>query len=105
MQDMASGRTTENSILVLQAHHVDVVEVQEFGCFVVRPHIVLCERPSHPGRIVVTLFSVIDWERQQPSSPVLCGNRGAQISCECGDSTMSRKIIPDYCDSTGQRGL
>ena len=36
MQDMASGRTAEDSILVLQAHHVDIVEVQEFSGFLIR---------------------------------------------------------------------
>jgi hypothetical protein len=43
MQDMAPGRPAENSVLVLQAYHVDVVEVQEFGGFLIRLHIVLRE--------------------------------------------------------------
>ena len=35
MQNMASGRAAEDSIFVLQAHHVDIVEVQEFSCFLI----------------------------------------------------------------------
>ena len=31
MQNVAPGRTAEDSILMLQAYHVDVVEVQKFG--------------------------------------------------------------------------
>jgi hypothetical protein len=36
MQNMASGRTAEDSILVLQAHHVDIVEVQKFSRNLIR---------------------------------------------------------------------
>ena len=61
MQNMASGRTAEDSILVLQAHHVDIVEVQEFSRFLIRLHVVLGERPSHPRGIVISLFRVVHW--------------------------------------------
>jgi hypothetical protein len=67
MQDMTSGRTTENSVLVLQAHHVDIVEIQEFGGFLIRFHIVLCKRPSHAIGIVLSFLGVVDRERQQSS--------------------------------------
>ena len=36
MQNMASGGTAEDSILVLQAHHVDIVEVQKLSRFFIR---------------------------------------------------------------------
>ena len=48
MQNVAPGRAAEDSILVLQAHHVDVVEVQKISCFLIRLHVVLGKRPSHP---------------------------------------------------------
>ena len=41
MQDMASGRAAEDSILMLQADHVDAVEVQKFSGFLIRLQIVL----------------------------------------------------------------
>ncbi len=43
IKNMASGGAAEDSIFVLQAHHVDVVEVQEFGGFVVRSYVFLGE--------------------------------------------------------------
>ena len=101
MQNMASGWTAEDSILVLQAHHVDIVEVQKFGGFLIRSQIVLSKRPSHPRGIVVTFFGVIDRECQQSSIPVLRGDCAAQVGGECGDSTLPRKIISDYRDATG----
>src|ERR1035441_361105 len=105
MQNMASGVAAEDSILVLQAYHIDVVEVQEFSCVLVRLHLVLVERPPHPGGIIVAFLSVVDRERQQSSRSVFCGNGAAQVRGERGDSTMSGKIISDHCDSARQRWL
>src|ERR1700751_5947098 len=104
MQDMASGRTTEDSILVLQTHHVDVVEVQECSRLLIGLHLVLSERPSHPGGIVVTLIGVVDWKRQQSGTPVLLGDCAAQVGGEGSNSTLSWKIVPDYRNSTRQTG-
>ena len=77
MQDMTTGWTAEDAILVLQRYHVNVVEVQEFSGFLIRLHIILSERPSHRGGIVVTFFGIVDRESQQSSSPVLRGNGAA----------------------------
>src|SRR5438105_2683668 len=100
MQDMAAGRTAEDSILVLQAYHVDVVEVQECGGFLIRVHIVLGERPSHPVGIIVAFIGVIDRECQQSSGPVLRGNGATEVGGKRRDSAMSWKIIPDHRDTT-----
>src|SRR5580692_4702717 len=102
MQDMAAGWTAEDSILVLQANHVDVVEVQEFGGFLIRLHIVLRERPSDAIGIVVCLLGVVDRERHQSSGSAFRGYGCAQIRGKSSDPTMSRKIISDHCDSSGQ---
>src|SRR6202167_2647507 len=105
MQNMASGLAAENSILVLQAHHVDIVEVQEFSRFLIRGQGVLSKRPSYPPRIVVPFIGVVDRECQQSSIPVLCGDCAAQVGGERSESTLPRKIISDNGDSTGQRWL
>ena len=54
LQDMAPSGSAEDSILVLQADHVDIVEVQELSSFLIRPQVVLGERPSHPCRVVIS---------------------------------------------------
>jgi hypothetical protein len=56
---MAPGGSAENSILVLQADHVDIVEVQELSGFLIRSQVVLGERPSHTRRIVIALLRVV----------------------------------------------
>src|ERR1039458_3396484 len=95
MQNMASGRTAEDTILVLQAHHVDIVEVQEFSRFLIGRQVVLGERPSHPCGIVISFFGVVDWEGQESGCPVLRRYGSAQVRSERSDSTLPRKIIPD----------
>jgi len=59
MQDVASGGTAEDSVLVLQAHHVNIVKVQEFSRVLIRLYVILRQRPSHAGRIVVPLLRVV----------------------------------------------
>ena len=103
MQNVASGRTAEDSILVLQAHHVDIVEVQEFSRILIGLHIVLGERPSHSLGIVISLFSVVYWQRQQSSGSVLGGYGRTEVGGERSNSTLPRKIISDHRDSARQR--
>src|SRR5208282_274617 len=105
MQNMTPGLAAKDPILVLQANHVDIVEVQEFRRFLVRGQIVLRERPSHPRGIVVAFFRVVDGKCQQSSASVLRGDCAAEVCGERSDSTLPRKIIPDYRDATGQRRL
>ncbi len=105
MQDMASGRAAENSILVLQADHVDIVEVQEFRGLLIRGHVILRQRPSHSCGIVISLFRIVHRQRQQPGRAIFSRDGLAQVGGEGGDSTMTRKIIANHRDSTGHRRL
>jgi hypothetical protein len=41
MQDMASGWTAEDSIFVLQANHVDIVEIQELRRVLIGLYVIL----------------------------------------------------------------
>src|SRR5579863_4848508 len=101
MQDMASGRTAEDAVFVLQADHVDIVKVQKISRVLVGPHVVLGQRPSHARRVVIPFLGVVYRKGQQPSGAVLRGNRAAQVGGERGDSAMSRKIVSDHRDSAG----
>src|SRR5271157_3227937 len=102
---MASGRTAEDSILVLQTHHVDIVEVQEFSRVLIRFHLVLGKRPSDACGIVISLLGVVHRQRQESGGSVLGGYGRAQVGGERGNPALSRKIIPDHRDSTRQRRL
>ena len=71
MEDVASRRTSEDPILVLQAHHVDVVEVQEFRRVLVGLHFVLGKRPAHTRRVVISLFGIVYGQGHQPCGSIL----------------------------------
>src|ERR1035438_7328430 len=103
MENVASGGSAENSILVLQTHHVDVVEIQEGSRIPIRLDVILSQRPSNAIRIVVTLFRVVYRKRQQTSCSILRRDGRAQVGSKCGDAALSGKIVTDDRDPTGQR--
>ena len=105
LQDVTASRSTENSILVLQTDHVEIVEVQELSGLSIRSQIVLGERPSHPRRIVISSVRVVYRKRQQSSGPALGGYGCAQVGGKSSDSTLPRQIVPDHRDPTRQRWL
>src|SRR5580658_575563 len=105
MQNMAAGLATEDSILMLQAHHVDIVEVQEFSRFLIGSCVVLGQGPSHSWGIVISLFRVVYRQGQQSSSSIFRGYCRAQVGRECSNPTLSRKIISDHRDSSRQGWL
>src|ERR1035437_446477 len=100
MQNVASGWTAEDSIFVLQAHHVDVIEVQEFSRVLIGLHVVLGERPSHSRGIVISLFRVVHGQSQQSSGSVFPGYGRTEVCGERSNPALPRKIIPDHRDST-----
>src|SRR5208283_5435027 len=100
MENVAAGRTAENSIFMLQTHHIDIVEVQKFSRVFIRLDVVLGERPSYPWGIVISFFGIIDRQCQQSRRSVLARYGRAQICRKCRDSTLSRKIIPNHRNST-----
>src|SRR5580698_9214919 len=105
MQDVASGGTTEDSMLVLQALLVDVLEVEALCRLLVRPHVILGERPAHARWVVVALVCVVDGESQEAGIAILRGNGAAQVGSESGNAAMTGEIITDYRDPTGQGNL
>src|ERR1035441_4907907 len=95
MENVASGGSAENSILVLQTHHVDVVEIQERSRIPISLYVSLSQRPSNAIRIVVTLFRVVYRKRQQTSCSILRRDGRAQVGSKCGDAALSGKIVTD----------
>ena len=105
MQDMTSRRPAENPILVLQAHHVDIVEVQELRRVPIRCQVILRQRPAHARGIVIPFGCVVHRKRQQSRRTVLSGDRSAQVRRKRRDPTLPRKIVPDHRNPTRQGWL
>src|ERR1700690_2518260 len=105
MQNMAFGGAAEDAIFMLQANHVDVVEVQKLGRVTVGLHILLSERPPHARGIVIALLAIVYRQSQQTGVSIFRRYSRAQVGGEGGDSTLARKVVADYRDSAGQRRL
>jgi hypothetical protein len=75
---------------MLQAHQIDIAKIQEIRSLPVRAQIILAQFKSHPRRIAVALFYIVDWQREQFSGCVFSVNGVAQIRCEGGDPTLPR---------------
>src|SRR6266576_7316675 len=105
MQNMASGWPAEDSVLMLQADHVDAAEVQKPRGFPVGCDVVLRKCPPYPCRIVISLVGVVYRKRQQSRCSILRRYRAAQVCRERGNPTLPGKIVPNHGDSTRQGWL
>ena len=74
---MTARRASEDSILVLQAHQIEVREIQKVGGLLVGRQIVLRKRQPHTLRVGIPGLHVIDRDRRLGRA-TLSGDRVAQ---------------------------
>ena len=101
-EDVCARSTSKNSIFVLQAHQIDIAEIQKVGGLAVGSQIVLGQLEPHSGGIAVALFSIVHGESQQLGRAVFRVNGVAQVRRERRNSALSREIVADDCDSIGK---
>jgi hypothetical protein len=99
---VCSRSTSKNSIFVLQAHQIDIAEIQKVGGLAVGSQIVLGQLEPHSGGIAIALLSIVHGESQQLGRAVFRVNGVAQVCREGRNSALSREIVPDHCDSIGK---
>ena len=95
LENMASSRAAKDSILVLQADHVDIVKVQEFRRSLIGGHIVLGERPTHACGIVVIHFPC-----RSPAVPSTGPYRIRRLWLRLqvgGEGSNSTSVVEDSC--------
>src|ERR1700687_6337979 len=95
LQNMPAGRAAEDSIFVLQAHDIDIAEIQKVGGSRVGIQVVFSQLESYLRGIAVSCFGIVDWQGQQIDSAIFRTESGAQVGCERSDATLPRKIIPN----------
>src|SRR5437588_13047664 len=101
MQNMAAGWPSEDAVLVLQADHVDIVEIEEFSGGLIRTQVILCQRPPNPRRIGISRFRIVHGQRQQSRAPILGGDSPTQVGRESSNSTLAGKIVANDGDPAG----
>src|SRR6267378_4537482 len=96
---MAAGPATKNSIFVLQAHDIDIAEIQKVRSPPVRSQVIFGQLESYPRGVAVSCFRIVNWQCQQINRTVFRTKSPTQVGCERSDSTLSWKIVPNDGDS------
>src|SRR5512146_1902400 len=95
-QDVATGRTTKNAVLMLKRNEVNVAEIQEIGSIFIGGGVSLGEFESNSRRIAVVRSRIVDWYRQQLSTSVLGADGVAQVCRKGCNSALPREVISDH---------
>src|ERR1041385_8396655 len=89
-QDVTTGNSSENPVLVLHTDQIISVEVQKLGGPLVRSLVLLGKLQSYTLRIVVRRVRIVDWNGEQPRSTVFGSYGSAEVSGERGNATLPR---------------
>ena len=103
-QDVAAGLPAEDAVLELQAHQIDVVDVQEVGGAPVGVDVLLGQLEANAGRIVVAGLGVVDGQGDARRFGICRGDRLAEIRGERRDAALPRHVVADKGDAPDRRG-
>jgi hypothetical protein len=92
---VGAGWSAENSVLVLQAHQIDIAKIQEICSLPIRSQVSFAQLESHSRRVTVALFCVVDRQREQLCGTEFSVNCVTQVCRECRDTTLPGKVVPD----------
>ena len=101
-QNVTARRTAEDSVLVLQAYQIEICEIQKVSRLLIRRQIVLLKGESHPRRVCIPRFRIVDRHREQSCRSILRRNCFAQISGKGGDPALPGKIVANNGDPARQ---
>ncbi|OGL39339.1 MAG: hypothetical protein A2043_01480 [Candidatus Schekmanbacteria bacterium GWA2_38_9] len=99
---MAACQPAEDAIFVLQAHEVNVVDIQKVGGAVIRVNIFLSQLKPNAGRIGVTSLDIIDRQGNAGCLTILGGDGLTQVGSKCGDATLARQVVADECHAVNR---
>lgn len=90
---MAARWPTEDTILVLQAHQINTVDIEEVGGAAIRVDIFLRQFKANAGRIGVTGLDIVDGQGDAARVTILGGDSLTQVGGEGGDATLARQVV------------
>src|SRR5437763_5368193 len=99
---MAAGYAAKDSVLVLQAHQVVAIEVQELSSTFVGSEILLSNLNANLFRVVVARIRIVHWYCEQTASTKFGRHSTAQVCRKCGYSALPRPVVPDDGNSCGE---
>jgi hypothetical protein len=102
-QDVRARTPAEDAVLVLQAHEINIIDVEKVRGPHVRIDVPLGQLEAHAGGVGVAVFVVIDREGQARRARKFGGDGLAQVGREGGDATLAGKIVANEGDTTNRR--
>ena len=93
-QDVTADRAAEYAELMLQAHDVDIADVQKICSSQVRRQILLFDFEANYFRIVIPILDIVDGNAQALALGIGILYSRQQISGECGDAALRGRWSP-----------
>ena len=97
-QDMAPGPSAEDAVLVLERHHIHVIEVQKIGRSTVGFDLFFRYLKADAGRIGIAFLNIVDGQGNALGMRMFGGYRLAQIGREGSDAAPAGQVVADKCD-------
>jgi hypothetical protein len=97
---VTSCRPAENSIFVLKAHDVDVVDIQKVGGPAIGVKILLRQFKSNAGWICIPGLNIVDGQSNALGLAVFSCDRFAQIGGKGRYAALPRQVVADECNAT-----
>ena len=96
---MSAGRAAIDTKLMLQANDIDAADIEKVRSPQVGREIFLVDLEAYEaGRIFVAFFNVIDRYTKAMCLGIRRGDGGENVSGECGNAALARKMIADEGD-------
>lgn len=83
----------EDAVFVLQAHEVNVIDIQEISSAAIRLNIFFNEFKPHPGGISVTGLEVVDRHGDARRFAIFGGDSFAEVGGKGGNAALARQIV------------
>jgi hypothetical protein len=98
LENVRTRLAAEDPVLVLHAHHVDAVDVQEIRRATVGRHVVLGYLEANARRVRVAPTGVVHRQHEAVQRRALERDRVAQVGRERGDAAVTRHVIAEHRD-------
>ena len=100
---MAALLSAEDSKFVLQAHDVDIADIEKIGRAKVRREVLFLDLETNHLRILVAAGYVVHGNSQALALRVGRGDSGQQVGRERRNTALSRQMVTDKCNPADLR--
>jgi len=92
---VSASRPSVNTVFMLDAKHVHVVDAQKFRSPLVGGQVLLFDFKTHLGGVVVASLDVVDGQGDARCVTVFGRDGFAQVGGERSDAALARQVVAD----------